>query len=84
MTKEDKTIHKEYTMSNLFAQKDASIWYFGKRAGLDFRSVMPVPLHDGQLATDEGCATVNDQEGNLLFYTNGEKVWTGASFSDVT
>ncbi|MEM8927862.1 MAG: T9SS type B sorting domain-containing protein [Bacteroidota bacterium] len=57
------------------AQLEASIWYFGRNAGLDFRSGNPVALTDGALDTREGCATISDAMGNLLFYTNGYTVW---------
>ena len=57
------------------AQLEASIWYFGYNAGLDFRSGTPVALEDGALYTEEGCATISDPSGNLLFYTNGITVW---------
>lgn len=59
----------------LHAQKEANIWYFGRNAGLDFNSGSPVFLHNGQLNTLEGCATISDVNGNLLFYTNGVTVW---------
>lgn len=59
----------------VLAQKQGNIWYFGNKAGLDFNSGTPVPLLDGQLHTYEGCATIADAEGNLLFYTDGISVW---------
>ncbi|MDV7187332.1 T9SS type B sorting domain-containing protein [Lutibacter sp. TH_r2] len=57
------------------AQKEAAIWYFGENAGLDFNSGSPVVLTDGQLDTFEGCATISDSNGNLLFYSDGVTVW---------
>lgn len=54
-----------------FSQNEAAIWYFGQNAGLDFNSGSPVVLTDGQLSTFEGCATISDATGNLLFYTDG-------------
>ena len=57
------------------AQLEASIWYFGRNAGLDFRSGAPTALTDGALATDEGCASIADGFGNLLLYTDGITVW---------
>lgn len=57
------------------AQKQASIWYFGQNAGLDFRNDDPVALTDGALNTFEGSATIADENGNLLFYTDGVTVW---------
>ncbi|WP_310560813.1 T9SS type B sorting domain-containing protein [Flavobacterium sp.] len=58
-----------------FAQKEAAIWYFGNNAGLDFNSGSPVALTNGQLFTKEGCTTISDKDGNLLFYTDGSVVY---------
>lgn len=58
-----------------FSQKEASIWYFGNHAGLDFNSGSPIALTDGQLETDEGCAVISDNNGKLLFYTDGSDVY---------
>lgn len=57
------------------AQKERNIWYFGFGAGVDFNSGSPVALTDGKLITEEGCATICNASGNLLFYTDGGKVW---------
>jgi len=58
-----------------FTQNEANIWYFGSNAGLDFTLGDPVPLLNGELDTQEGCATISDTTGNLLFYTDGVTVW---------
>ena len=55
--------------------KQANIWYFGENAGLDFNTSPPTALTDGQLNTAEGCTSISDTNGNLLFYTNGITVW---------
>ena len=62
---------------SIFAQGEANIWYFGVNAGLNFNSNPPTPLLDLPTGTfsSEGCSTISDANGNLLFYTNGEKVW---------
>jgi gliding motility-associated-like protein len=60
---------------NARAQGEAANWYFGDRAGLNFNTSPPTPLTDGALETLEGCATISDSAGNLLFYTNGTLVW---------
>jgi len=58
--------------TSLFSQgREGTIWYFGTYAGVDFNSGSPVALLDGQLQTQEGCATICDPNGNLLFYTDG-------------
>lgn len=59
----------------IFAQKEAAIWYFGNNAGLDFNSGSPISLTNGKLVTKEGCSTISDKDGNLLFYTDGSIVY---------
>ena len=63
------------SISNGYSQKEANTWYFGNFLGLDFNSGSAVPLNDGQLATTEGVATISDKNGQLLFYTEGTKIW---------
>ncbi|MFY9308842.1 MAG: T9SS type A sorting domain-containing protein [Bacteroidia bacterium] len=63
-----------------YSQKQGNVWYFGINAGLDFNSSPPTPLLDGQTypfpyGWNEGCSSISDSSGNLLFYTNGMKVW---------
>ncbi len=60
-----------FSTQKLHAQAQANTWYFGYRAGIDFSSGIPVPLLDSQIDAYEGCASVSDAQGNLLFYTNG-------------
>src|SRR6188768_1809702 len=50
-------------------------WYFGFGAGLDMGTSPPTALSNGALSTDEGVASISDASGQLLFYTNGERVW---------
>ncbi len=56
------------------AQKQNNVWYFGYKAGLDFNTDPPTPI-EGAIEAFEGCASISDSLGNLLFYTNGEKAW---------
>jgi gliding motility-associated-like protein len=64
---------------SVLAQNQANIWYFGQNVGLDFNWVdlngQPTVLSDGAMSTEEGCAVISDEDGNLLFYTNGVDVW---------
>lgn len=55
------------------AQK-ANIWYFGYEAGIDFNSGTAVPLLNGEMISFEGCSSICDDNGELLFYTNGGPV----------
>ncbi len=60
----------------LFSQGEATYWYFGDHAGIKFNSDGSViALTDGQLSTIEGCATISDATGQLLFYTDGITVY---------
>ncbi|HWB62875.1 MAG TPA: PKD domain-containing protein, partial [Chitinophagales bacterium] len=61
--------------ANSMAQGQANNWYFGNLAGVTFNSGAPVALTNGALSTSEGCATISDKYGNLLFYTDGIRVW---------
>lgn len=61
------------------SQKQASHWYFGQYAGLDFSSGSPVADNAGQIhyttSNVEGCASISDSSGMLLFYTDGEVIY---------
>lgn len=53
-------------------QGETSNWYFGNGAGITFNNDGSInSVTDGQLKTFEGCATISDSFGNLLFYTDG-------------
>ncbi len=57
------------------AQKQANFWYFGRYAGLNFGLGIPVAMTNGQLTTGEGCSSISDANGSLVFYTDGRYVW---------
>lgn len=62
--------------SCLFSQNQSDNWYFGFGAGIRFEDDGSViALTDGQLNTLEGCSVVSDNQGNLLFYTDGRTVY---------
>ena len=56
------------------AQNEGNIWYFGDGAGLDFNTGSPISIA-GQLSTLEGCASIADNNGDLLFYTDGMLIY---------
>jgi hypothetical protein len=58
-----------------FSQKEGNIWYFGGKAGISFNSGSPVALTNSAMFQYDGCATISDSNGNLLFYSNGVDVW---------
>lgn len=60
-----------------FAQQEASFWYFGQNAGLQFDAGTGTvtAITDGQLSTLEGCTSISDTNGDLLFYSDGRTIW---------
>lgn len=62
---------------SVFAQKEASNWYFGDNAGINFNvdTGVVTPLNDGALSTVEGCTTISDTDGNLQLYTDGSTLY---------
>lgn len=56
-------------------QTIADNWFFGHKAGVNFSGNSYTILTSGQLNTIEGVASISDQNGNLLFYTDGDSVW---------
>lgn len=60
----------------IFSQGETNNWYFGDGAGIHFNGDGSVTaLTDGQINTVEGCATISDAMGALLFYTDGITVY---------
>ncbi len=57
-----------------YGQKETANWFFGQYAGLNFSSRSPV-AQKGSLNTFEGCASISNEKGALLFYTDGDSVW---------
>ncbi len=58
----------------VFGQKQTNTWYFGNRVGLDFNQSPPLVLINGTANSQEGSAAMSDNNGRLLFYTNGSIV----------
>jgi gliding motility-associated-like protein len=54
--------------------QEGNVWIFGRNAGLDFNSGVPVPITSA-IETIEGSASVCDASGQLLFYTEGSTIW---------
>lgn len=56
-----------------------NIWYFGLKGGLDFNTVPgstpPVAIGNSAMLADEGCSSICDENGQLLFYSNGVTVY---------
>ncbi|HMB63333.1 MAG TPA: T9SS type B sorting domain-containing protein [Eudoraea sp.] len=60
----------------VLGQGETSNWYFGKGAGIHFNNNGSVTaVEKSNINTFEGCATISDTFGNLLFYTDGITVY---------
>lgn len=68
---------KEYGIQD----QRANVWYFGNRAGIDFNPIFNTPpapakaLSNSIMDAPEGCATISDRNGQLIFYTDGDRVF---------
>lgn len=57
---------------------EASQWYFGNLAAIDFMSSPPQPISGSAMNTFYSTASIADANGNLLFYTNGVNIWNAS------
>lgn len=74
------TLFKKYILFVLFcfkskSQNETNNWYFGANAGLNFSTIPPTILTNGMLITTEGCSSISDAFGNILFYSDGITVY---------
>ena len=59
---------------SLLAQQEASNWHFGLQAAVSFTSGAPI-VQPTAMRTYEAASSISDAAGQLLFYSNGEKIW---------
>ena len=64
-----------FLITKLNAQGENNVWTFGHNNGLDFNTTPPSFFQTNSVSI-EGSASVSDAGGNLLFYSNGNDVWT--------
>lgn len=62
-------------LNSIYSQGFDNIWYFGNRAGINFTGGSPTAITNSGMVSLEGCATISSRKGDLLFYTNGIKVF---------
>lgn len=64
----------------LNSQNEFSKWYFGEHAGLDFSTSPPTALTNANnlFQAGSGCASISDNVGNLLFYSQGWTIYNSA------
>jgi gliding motility-associated-like protein len=56
--------------------RQANIWYFVNKAGLDFNNGSITPLTNNNVLTlGKSTAVISDENGQFLFFTDGRQVW---------
>lgn len=63
----------------LRAQNETTKWYFGENAALDFMTNPPTVIATSAMNIHEGCASIADAAGNLLFYASNTAVYNQAN-----
>lgn len=62
-----------------FCQNETNNWFFGNQIGVTFNTTPPEFVNGGQIPNissySEGTSSISDNQGNLLLYSNGQKVW---------
>ena len=61
--------------SKVFSQNETNYWYFGQNAGINFSNGEENVLTNSSMTTPAGCSSISDNNGDLLFYTNGRTIW---------
>lgn len=56
------------------AQNETNNWLFGGNSGINFDEDI-VSSISGSMDTPAGCSSISDENGELLFYTNGNAIW---------
>ncbi len=63
-----------FSLQTSRAQGENMNWHYGRNVSLNFGQT-PLTLATSQVNVMEGCSSVSDANGNLLFYTTGFKIW---------
>lgn len=59
----------------VLAQGENNNWHFGTYNEISFNSGTPVFTQNSAISTFESSAAVSDENGDLLFYTMGARIW---------
>ncbi len=63
-----------FAAQNLYGQY-GNVWAWGRNGGIDFNSGKPVAVRSAMDQWAEANASISDENGELLFYTEGNRVW---------
>ncbi|PQJ74639.1 T9SS type B sorting domain-containing protein [Polaribacter gangjinensis] len=59
----------------MFSQNETKNWYFGNKAAIKFENGRVINLDDSEMDAPANSTSISDEEGNLLFYSDGATVW---------
>ncbi|MDP5092592.1 MAG: T9SS type B sorting domain-containing protein [Polaribacter sp.] len=60
---------------SLFSQNETKNWYFGNKAAIKFENGRIINLDDSEMDAPANSTSISDENGNLLFYSDGATVW---------
>lgn len=58
-----------------FSQRETDNWFFGGKASIHFNNGLVNVSNNSQLYTKTGSSSISNNQGELLFYTNGQTIW---------
>lgn len=64
-----------YSQEFSISEKVNSNWFFGQNCYIKFEYGKNPIVSTSPLVSEEGCASVSDTSGNVLFFVNGSTVW---------
>ncbi|HZV70150.1 MAG TPA: M43 family zinc metalloprotease [Saprospiraceae bacterium] len=71
-----QSIHSYFTVGNCATGREANHWFFARDSiHLDWNSGVPVEQPASACSSDEAMAIAIDGNGNLIFYSNSERVY---------
>ncbi|WP_445748305.1 T9SS type B sorting domain-containing protein [Polaribacter sp.] len=60
---------------SLFSQNETKNWYFGNKAAIKFENGRVINLDDSEMDAPANCTSISDENGQLMFYSDGATVW---------
>jgi gliding motility-associated-like protein len=60
---------------SLCSQNETKNWYFGNKAAIKFENGRITNLNDSEMDAPANSTAISDENGNLLFYSDGATVW---------
>jgi hypothetical protein len=72
-----------FIIINKLAAQYTDTWYFGDNASITFSSNGTGSGGTNLMETYEGCTTLNDPFGTVIFYANGDSIWDNFDLGNV-